>query len=39
MVKLKNDHFKNDVKKFCEKTVKKNKLLERSEFLFFRYFH
>jgi len=23
MVKLKNDHFKNGVKKFCEKTVKK----------------
>ena len=39
MVKLKNDHFKNGVKKFYEKTVKKNKLFEQSEFLFFRHFH
>jgi len=35
---MKNDHFKNGVEKFYEKIVKKNKLLERSEFLFFRYF-
>lgn len=41
MVTLKNDHFKNGVKKFYEKTVKKNKLFDPSadgEFLFFRHF-
>ena len=31
MGKLKNDHFKNGVKKFCEKTVKKNICLPSRE--------
>ena len=34
MVKLKNDHFKNGVKKFYENTVKKNKCLPRPPDIF-----
>ncbi len=34
MVKLKNDNFKNGIKKFYEKIVKKNKLLNKVSFYF-----